>query len=281
MQLSVHQWQAQNLEKQKLLLLHGMGGTGALWRPIAAGLEEDTSILAPDQRGHGQSQIPHSPGARHPVHYTPLDYGRDLVETLHHHHFYPCFVAGHSMGVRSACALAHLKPQYVKGLILIDLGFQGVAGGGLGENLAHFLKILPMQFQSRDEARQFMNDHCPDPSIAQYLMAVSVNRGKELTFPFDKGALIETIHAARDASVRGWVIEAGQKQIPVLVLRGAQSKVWSHEEFLKEQEHFKSFKSIWFEEIPNATHGLPFEQRPLFIKRLREFMTEAETPRHD
>src|SRR5687768_17719997 len=47
-----------NLSRPKILLLHGMGGTGALWRPLAAALEDHFEILAPDQRGHGGSQLP-------------------------------------------------------------------------------------------------------------------------------------------------------------------------------------------------------------------------------
>ena len=197
----------QGRETDRILLLHGMGGTGALWRPVAASLEDSFDILAPDQRGHGRSQVEAAPGGAGP--YSPLDFGRDLVETLDHLGFHPCWVVGHSIGVRSACALAHLKPDWIRGLVLVDLGFSGVAGGGLGEGLASFLSKLPMRFGSREEARQFMAVECPDPAIAQYLLAVSIRTADGgLTFPFDHGALIQTIHAARDISVRKWVEEA-------------------------------------------------------------------------
>jgi pimeloyl-ACP methyl ester carboxylesterase len=195
--------------KTKLVLLHGMGGTGALWRPIAASLENEMDIVAFDQRGHGKSQLaqlPRIPGGRQEVGYTPLDYGKDVVETLETLDFHPTWVVGHSMGVRTAVACAHLKPDWVRGLILVDLGFSGVAGGGLGENLAMFLRKLPTGFSTREEARNFMTAFCPDPSMAQYLIAVSV-RGADgqISFPFDHAALIQTITAARDTSVRTWV----------------------------------------------------------------------------
>jgi pimeloyl-ACP methyl ester carboxylesterase len=256
MKLSYQLWQAKQSEKAKVVLLHGMGGTGALWRPIAAGLEDEFSILAPDQRGHGKSQIPHTPGSRVPPQYTPLDYGRDLVETLEAIPFYPAYVVGHSMGVRTACALGHLKPKWVKGLVLVDLG------------------ILPMHFSTRAEARAFMEQNCPDPSIAQYLMAVSQPTADGgVTFPFDQAALIETIHAARDVSVRTWVKELGESGKKILVLRGANSKVWTRDEFLAEQDRYKTLRSVRFAEIPNAGHGLPFEQRPLFVQELKAFCT--------
>jgi pimeloyl-ACP methyl ester carboxylesterase len=177
------------------------------------------------------------------------------------------------MGVRTAVATAHLKPEWVSGLILIDLGFAGVAGGGLGENLAHFLKQLPTQFHSRDEARHFMAEKCPDPSIAQYLMAVSVKTPSgEITFPFDHSALIQTIYAARDVSVRNWVRELGAQGMPILVLRGEKSLVWSRAEFEKEKTEFADLPSVVFKEVAQAGHGLPFEQRQTLVSMIRELV---------
>jgi pimeloyl-ACP methyl ester carboxylesterase len=215
----------------KLLLLHGMGGTGALWRPIAAGLEDRYEVLAPDQRGHGKSLIS-SVGAT----YTPQDYGQDIVETLDELDFHPTWIVGHSMGVRSACATAHLKPDWVQGLILVDLGFSGPAGGGLGDGLALFLKMLPHEFESRAQARLFMQANCPDQAIAQYLMAVSVQTPEgAISFPFDHAALIKTIESVRDTSVRDWVQQFGatktlKKNVPTSKPRQASRSRSSQEQ---------------------------------------------------
>lgn len=283
MELSFHLWKSQGPEKAKICLLHGMGGTGALWRPIAATLEDHFSILAPDQRGHGKSQIPHTPGSRHAPKYTPLEYGRDVIETLEKTEFHPTWLIGHSMGVRSACATAHLRPEWIQGMILIDLGFSGMAGGGLGENLASFLRILPMYFESRTAARDFMTTNCPDPAIGQYLMAVSTPAPTDpmtgasggVTFPFDKAALIQTILAARDASTRTWVRELGERGMPILVLRGATSSVWTHEEFIEEQTHFADLPSVVFQEMAGTGHGLPFEKRIDFVHEVVKFIDAA------
>jgi len=260
--------------ENRILLLHGMGGTGALWRPIAAALEDHYAILAPDQRGHGKSQIPAAAGSRNVPSYTPLDFGQDIVETMQALRFHPAWIVGHSMGVRTACAAAHLKPDWVRGLVLIDLGFTGVAGGGLGEGLASFIRKLPPRFVSRPEARDFMARECPDPAIAQYLMAVSVTHPSDgsVSFPFDHAALIATITAARDASVRVWVRELAERGMPILVLRGERSLVWSHEEFEAERKLLEKFPNVRFEEFAGAGHGLPFEKRPEFVARLKTFL---------
>jgi pimeloyl-ACP methyl ester carboxylesterase len=256
----------------RLLFLHGMGGTGALWRPIAATLEDEFQILAPDQRGHGQSRP--APGG-----YTPRDYGQDVVDTVERLGFYPAVVVGHSMGVRTACAVAHLRPAWTRGLVLIDLGFTGPAGGGLGDGLASFLRILPMSFPSRPAAQEFMTRECPDPSIAQYLMAVSTRAPDGgLSFPFDRDALLATLEAAREAAIGPWVREAAGRGIPVWVLRGAQSRVWLADEFQREQAAFAGTPGMRFETFEGAGHGLPFEQRARFVDALRGWVRGLPAP---
>lgn len=253
-------------DKEKIVLLHGMGGTGVLWRPVAASLEDRYTILAVDQRGHGASQEPANS-------YAPEDFGRDVLETIETLSFHPAWLVGHSMGVRTACAAAHLNPSRIRGLILVDLGLSGPAGGGLGDDLARFLTRLPLTFPSRAAAREFMDRECPDPSMAQYLMAVSVALpdGRQ-GFPFDKEALIRTLEAVRDTSVREWLRELGTRGMPILLLRGAESRVWSREDYLREMRAFADRPSVEFQEVPGTGHGLPFEKRVEFVARMSEFM---------
>jgi pimeloyl-ACP methyl ester carboxylesterase len=119
-----------------------------------------------------------------------------------------------------------------------------------------------------------MDTHCPDPSIGQYLLAASITNSEgRLGFPFDHSALIQTIEAARDSSVREWVGELLQRGMPILVLRGASSLVWSHEQFQAERAHFAGFPTIDFREIEGAGHGLPFERRQEFIEILEAFIS--------
>ncbi|HAR42366.1 MAG TPA: hypothetical protein DCS07_07000 [Bdellovibrionales bacterium] len=253
---------------ERITFLHGLAGTGKLWRPIAASLEKDFAIMALDQRGHGESRtIPNDePG------YSPLEFGRDVIETLQAEDFSPSWIVGHSMGVRSACAAAHLNPQVVKGLILIDLGLSGPAGGGLNQNLSSFLSILPSSFTSREDARVFMANS-PDPAIGQYLLAASdMSPNGEITFPFDRKGLLEVLKNAHGVDLRPWIREYAEKGNPVLILRGEKSKVWTHDEFITEKNRFDPLKSVQFMEIPATGHGLPYEKRAEFIEVLRLFI---------
>jgi len=257
--------------RKNLLFLHGMGGNGNLWRPIAAALEDDADILCPDQRGHGESRVP---GPTTTADYGPLVFAQDVRETCAAENFSPAWVIGHSMGVRTACGYAKLAPENVSGLILVDLGFTGIAGGGIGEALATFLHDLPPTFPSRAEARAFLAARCPDPSIAQYLLAVArVDLGKgTLTFPFDHEALLKTVEASRGTEAGPWMEEFARKTgKPVYVLRGSESGVYRAEEFARERAQYEAIPGVHFLEIAGASHGLPFEKKTEFVALIREW----------
>lgn len=271
MELSFKKWGPEPSGHGRITLLHGMGGTGSLWRPLAAGLEEKWEVVAVDQRGHGSSIGKNLKG------FSPEDYGRDLLETLDAlDQVSPVkrnFLLGHSMGVRTAVAAAHLDPSRFEGLILIDLGFYGQAGGGLGTTLSQFLKILPETFSSRNEAREFMERHCPDPSIGRYLMAVSALRPDgSLYFPFQHDALISTIEAVDGFSIRPWIEALLKRGVRILALRGEKSLVWSQKEYDEEVQYFSSYSNMIFRVVAGASHGLPFEKRGELLQLIQEFV---------
>ena len=58
-----------------VLLLHGLGVGGSIWQAFARRLLPDLAAVAPDLRGHGQSDAP-------PSGYTPVDYATDLIELI-------------------------------------------------------------------------------------------------------------------------------------------------------------------------------------------------------
>lgn len=263
-----------------LVLLHGMGGTAALWRPIAAQLEHAAHVWALDQRGHGGSQPPRAPGQRALASdYTPLAYGQDVVETLAHElasrgdAAARVWLVGHSMGVRTAVAVAHLAPERIAGLVLVDLGLSGPAGGGLGRLLESLLVSLPEEFASRRDAQAYLAAHAPDPAIGLYLLAVaqSESGGGRTRFPFDRQALIATLEAARgvDSPVRSWLHAfASRYPRPVYLLRGETSRVWSRDEFEQERQAAQAYPQLHWIEVAGTGHGLPFEKRAWFGEQL-------------
>ncbi|MEK7690131.1 MAG: alpha/beta fold hydrolase, partial [Bdellovibrionota bacterium] len=132
MELAIHEWHCLSGpegEKGKFLFLHGLGGTGALWRPIAIGLEAEFSILALDQRGHGGSRVVAPDPTTGLISMAPENYAADVAETLGTRNFRPVIAVGHSMGARTAATLAARNPDLVRACVLVDMGLGATAGG--------------------------------------------------------------------------------------------------------------------------------------------------------
>ena len=94
-----------------VLLLHGLGVGGSIWQAFARRLLPHLAAIAPDLRGHGQSDAP-------PSGYAPADYANDLLDLLETDG--PLPVVGHSLGALVAVQLADVRPPSVPWLVLLD-----------------------------------------------------------------------------------------------------------------------------------------------------------------
>jgi esterase len=100
-------------EGPALIILHGLYGSSDNWISIAKKLSGSFTIYLPDQRNHGQS--PHS---------DTHDYGAmrdDLYEMVTGLHLRKFFLAGHSMGGKTAIAFACKWPEMINGLAVMDI----------------------------------------------------------------------------------------------------------------------------------------------------------------
>ncbi len=111
-----------------LFLLHGLGVSGAVWQGIGRLLGPTLRLVAPDLRGHGESDKP-SAG------YLPRDYVGDMAALLGHEPSRPVAVIGHSLGAAIAAQLAAERPELVPKLILLDPPFDPERRGDLIETV--------------------------------------------------------------------------------------------------------------------------------------------------
>lgn len=99
-----------------LLLLHGLGVSGAIWQALARRLAPPWAPIAVDLRGHGGSE--HAAGG--PNAYRPADYATDLAAVMDALEIARAPVIGHSLGGLVALALAVAHPGRVAALVLLD-----------------------------------------------------------------------------------------------------------------------------------------------------------------
>ena len=103
-------------EGPSLVLLHGLGVSGAVWQGIGRLWGGFSRLVAPDLRGHGESDKP-SAG------YLPRDYVGDIAALVAHEPARPLAVIGHSLGAVVAALLAAERPELMSKVILIDPPF--------------------------------------------------------------------------------------------------------------------------------------------------------------
>lgn len=95
-----------------LLALHGHLSEGASFAALAAALGPEWRVIAPDQRGHGDSD--------RAAQYTRAGYLADLVALLAHLGIDRTVVLGHSLGGINGYHLAAEHPELVAALIDVD-----------------------------------------------------------------------------------------------------------------------------------------------------------------
>lgn len=253
-----------------------MGGTGALFRPITAHLEQKYDCIAPDQRGHGASNLFSENN------FSSKDYALDIISLLKRLDLISSDqkteqkvgLIGHSMGVRTALHTAALVPENILGIICVDLALGSPFGGGLGPAFKSFISNLPANFPDRSELKAYLQQFCPDPSIAAYLTATAKqNANGDIGFPFSNEALRMTVDQADEHPPLELVKSLEPYKIPILFLRGAKSLVWKSEDYESQKTIWSHSKQFSFEEWENSSHGLPFEERSRFVEKVDLFFS--------
>lgn len=106
---------------EKILFIHGNLASSHWWRPAMIRLDDSFDMLAVDLRGCGRSE-------RGKADITIKQHAEDIMEILQQQHFFPCTVAGHSLGGAVAMQLAVDMPSYLKAMILVDSAYIGGMG---------------------------------------------------------------------------------------------------------------------------------------------------------
>ena len=157
--LRVAQWGPADADSSvpTVIAVHGITASHLAWAVVAQGLPQ-VRLIAPDLRGRGRSAgLPGPFGmARH---------ASDLEAVSEALGLPPAILVGHSMGGFVAVAAAHLYPDRVKDVLLVDGGLPlevpaGVSGQDVLEAiLGPAVRRLAMTFPDRQTYREFWKQH--------------------------------------------------------------------------------------------------------------------------
>ena len=180
-----------NLGKPPLLLIHGGRDHCRNWDWTASALRGDWHIIAPDLRGHGDSQW--SPDGS----YTMAGYVYDLAQLIHQQRLAPVTVIAHSLGGNIALRYAGIYPGTVARLVAIEgLGPSPRALTERGkrtiaERMDDWIREqrglsgrTPRRYASIEEAFRRMQEENPHLSAeqARHLTVHGVNQNEDGTY---------------------------------------------------------------------------------------------------
>lgn len=99
-------------EGEAIVLLHGYCGSSAYWEQVVPLLAQNYRVLAPDQRGHGQSAATQGT-------YTMELLANDAVQLLNYLGIKRTVVFGHSLGGYVTLAMEEKHPELLAGFALV------------------------------------------------------------------------------------------------------------------------------------------------------------------
>ncbi len=198
------------------LLLHGIGNYGRYWDLVAHEVRTRRRLVAPDARGHGDSQKP----ARG---YRAEDYVADAIGIADAIGLKRFVLVGHSMGGGHAIALAATFPERVLGLVIIDVGPELLPEGR--ERAHRLTSERPERFASEAEALAYLRATSPGYSDEVYAnrlhWALRLAEGGGWTWRSSRDALMQTL-GDRSRTERLWELLASLR-CPTIVMRGTRS----------------------------------------------------------
>jgi pimeloyl-ACP methyl ester carboxylesterase len=252
-----------------LVILHGLYGSSDNWVTIAKKLSDSFTVYLPDQRNHGQS--PHND-----IH----DYNsmkEDLYELVNDLALKKFFLAGHSMGGKTAMSFALKWPEMLSGLLIADVSpFTNESAGD--HTYSHHSEILnaiiPIdlhKISTRGEVERILREKIPSEK-ERGLILKNLQRTSDNSFVWklNSAILFKNLGKIMEGVDRRTALTQRISGFPVIFLKGGQSDYIPEGDF---RDIMKAFPAAEIIEVPGAGHWIQVD-RPdevvKYIKRLIE-----------
>lgn len=265
-----------NPEAPPLILLHGGRDHCRSWDWVARELCKDWHVIAPDLRGHGDSDWSQSGD------YTVMANVYDLTQLIHLRDLAPVTIVAHSYGGNIALRYTGIYPETVRKLVAIE---------GLGPSPEMLEKRLSVPIEERiqtwiedrrtgsardhkrytslDEAFERMksaNHHLSDEQARHLTIhGISQNEDGTYSWKFDNSfRVFPPLDLYQHDLERLW----GRISCPTLLLYGADS--WASNP--EKDGRIRHFQSAVVKEYENAGHWLHHDQFDRFMQDMRQFL---------
>ena len=275
--LKLHYVDWGNQDKPPLLLVHGGRDHARNWDWVAQELRRDYHVVAPDLRGHGDSQW--AIGGS----YAMVDYTLDVAQLLNALQIFPVTIIGHSLGGSIALQYAGTYAERVRKVVAIE-GL-GPPPELLRERPAHermriwisemraLSKRHSHRYESLDDAVARMRDANPRLTAeqARHLTVHGSYRDEDGTYlwKFDNYVRATSPYLFNMGDAQEiWT----QITCPLLLLRGTES--WATDpEIDGRARAFHDYRAV---NIEGAGHWVHHDQLAVFLEHVRAFLSPGE-----
>ena len=246
-----------------LVILHGLFGSSGNWRGIARELAVTHSVFSVDLRNHGASPWADS-----------MDYvemADDVLQLIERLGLDRPTVMGHSMGGKTAMALALRHPRRVGRLIVVD-----IAPVPYADTLTPFAEAMRsvdvVAAASRAEVQRRLQLSVADRGVVPFLMQNLVTRNDH----FDWRLNLMGISAAMPQLCTFTSVLLGARFTgPLKVIAGASSDYVAQ----RDGASFRPmFSDIEVDVIDNAGHWVHADQPAAFLASVRQALRHEMQP---
>lgn len=259
-----------------LLLVHGGRDHCRNWDAVAQGLRDEWHVIAPDLRGHGDSQWSAEGN------YSMNGYIYDLAQLIHQQNLAPVTIVAHSLGGNIALRYAGIYPESVRCLVAIEgLGLSPKmlakrSGRLLHERLSTWIDEQrelaarkPRRYATIEEAfarMQAANKHL-SPTQARHLTVHGVNQNEDGTYSWKFDNYMRS-WAPYDVPAEELQALWGRITCPTLLVYGTES--WSSDPRADGRAEY--FPNAEVAAVENAGHWVHHDQLKTFLELTENFI---------
>ncbi len=238
-----------NSENSPLILLHGLLGSSRNWLTVARDLTPYFDVYALDLRNHGTS--PHT---------AEMDYEvlvEDVVRWLDDNAVVECTLLGHSMGGKTAMALACRHPQRVSRLIVADIAPKD--NPAMLREFDAMGSLNPATLKSLQDADRLLEPHIPNLGMRRFLLT-NLERNPEGGYHWTVNlpSLTRALATLALNPLDTFEHYAGE----TLFIRGGRSDFVPDSIWKQTTEYFPRAKLIT---LPDAGHNVHVDDRKGFV----------------
>ena len=242
---------------EPLVILHGLFGSLDNWITLAKKWSSSFQVILVDQRNHGLSF--------HDDEFTYRAMSKDLKKLLDHYELKSINLLGHSMGGKTAMIFSESHPEYLKKLIIADIGPKNYPVHHTSI-IDAFYEVPIKELKSRNEADQILQHLIPEFGLRQFLLKNLARTPDGFKWKMNLDVIAKNIK------------EVGISTFPQCSFNGSTLFInggKSHYILTEDLKDIKcAFSNSKFITIDNAGHWLHSEKPIEFYQAVNEFLND-------